>query len=333
MKAVILAGGKGLRLWPESTDKRPKQLCDFLGEGSLLMMTIRRLSSLGELVVVCGEEQLSLITEEIGDLPIEILAEPIGRNTAPAVGLVLATGSYSDDEVIGVFPADHYIKDDVEFVKVIKEAEILAKEGYLVTVGITPNRAETGYGYIEKDNNSSCIVKAFHEKPDRKTAEKYISSGNFFWNAGIFIATARVWRSLIKENLPEVYKYINEGAETYLAAYDDFPNISIDYGIAEKCSKMAVVQGNFGWSDIGSWDALAEVIGKDEAGNTIDGDALAIDCVNCFAKSNKKKLVLFGLNDLVVVETEDTILVCPKDRSQDIKELVDKVLNRDNKAV
>lgn len=333
MISVILAGGKGLRLWPESTDKRPKQLCDFLGEGSLLMMTIRRVSPLGELVVVCGEEQLSLITEEIGDLPIDVLAEPIGRNTAPAVGLVLAAGSYSDDEVIGVFPADHYIKDDVKFIKVIKEAELLAKEGYLVTVGITPDRAETGYGYIEKDTSTSYIVKAFHEKPDRKTAEKYISSGNFFWNAGIFMATAKVWKSLIKENLPEVYGYINEGTEAYLAAYDDLPNISIDYGIAEKCSKMAVVEGNFGWSDIGSWDALADVLEKDGAGNTIDGDALTIDCVNCFAKSNEKKLVLFGLNDVVVVETEDTILVCPKNRSQDIKDLVDKVLNGDTKAV
>lgn len=324
MISTILAGGKGVRLWPESTEKKPKQLCDFMGQGSLLTMTLRRLYPLGALLVVCGDEQKDAIEAEQNGIEFAVLTEPMGRNTAPAVGLVLASGGFDDDEVLGFFPADHYIEDDEGFRKVLHEAEVLAKDGYLVTVGIKPIYPETGYGYIERnDNEGSILVKDFHEKPDFETAKAYVNSGNFFWNAGIFIASVKTWMGLMEEHLLELYKNIREGLESYRADYPDYPNTSIDYAIAEKCDHMAVLEGDFGWNDIGCWDALAAVLDQDEQGNALVGNALVIDSSGCLGRSSQKKLVLFGVEDLVVVETEDTILVCPKDRSQDIRQVVE----------
>lgn len=323
MISAILAGGKGVRLWPESTEKKPKQLCDFMGQGSLLAMTLQRLHPLGSLLVVCGDEQKSSIEAEKNSIDFTVLTEPMGRNTAPAVGLVLASCSYDQNEVLGFFPADHYIEDVEEFRRVVHKAEELAKAGYLVTIGIKPGYPETGYGYIERtDSRDSIIVKAFHEKPDFDTATAYVKSDNFFWNAGIFIATIKTWMRLMEEHLPKLYAKIKEGQEIYQANYPSYPNTSIDYAIAEKCDRMAVLEGDFGWNDIGSWDALAAVLDQDEQGNALAGDALVIDSSGCLGRSSQKKLVLFGVEDLVVVETEDTILVCPKDRSQDIRQVV-----------
>lgn len=323
MLSVVLAGGKGTRLWPESNEIRPKQMCDFFGQGSLLSMSLDRLAPLGRMLVVCGRDQLDYITKDISTYNVRVLGEPVGRNTAPAVGLVLAEGQYLDDEVIGIFPADHYIEDVREFCRVVREAEKLAADGYLVTVGIKPEGPETGYGYIEKDSISSFKVKAFHEKPDRKTAQEYINSGNFYWNAGIFIATAGLWEKLMAEHLPELYIHINQGYEAYLSAYYNLPGISIDYGIAEKCRQMAVVAGDFGWSDVGSWDALAKLLKQDNSGNALCGNAVAVESKNCLIRSHEKQLVLFGVEDLVVVETEDTVMVCPKGKSQDVKQLAE----------
>lgn len=325
MISVILAGGKGVRLWPESTEKKPKQLCDFMGQGSLLTMTLQR-HPLGSLLVVCGDEQKDSIEAERNSVDFTMITEPMGRNTAPAVGLVLASCIYNEDEVLGFFPADHYIEDQNEFQNVIHKAEELANAGYLVTIGIKPGYPETGYGYIERiEGKNSITVKAFHEKPDFDTAVAYVKSGNFFWNAGIFIATIKTWMGLMEEHLPELYAKIKEGQEAYRVHYPRYPNISIDYAIAEKCDRMAVLEGDFGWNDIGSWDALAAVMDQDEHGNALAGDAFVIDSLRCLGRSSQKKLVLFGVKDLVVVETEDTILVCPKDRSQDIREVVEIV--------
>lgn len=326
MIAVVLAGGKGVRLWPESTEKRPKQLCDFMGRGSLLTMTLQRLQLLGCLIVVCGDEQQSPIEAEKNGIEFTVITEPMGRNTAPAVGLLLASTNYDPEEVVGIFPADHYIENDQEFRRIIQQSEEMAKEGYLVTIGITPTYPETGYGYIErvaeKDSN---LVKAFHEKPEIDTAVSYVKKGNFFWNAGIFIASVGTWTSLMQEHLPLLYDKIQAGSEAYLEDYPNYPSISIDYAIAEKCKRMAVLEGNFGWNDIGSWDALAAVLDQDEQGNALVGNTSVIECSGCLGRSSHKKIVLFGVEDLVVVETEDTILVCPKDRSQDIRQVVEYI--------
>lgn len=329
MISVVLAGGKGVRLWPESTEKRPKQLCDFMGRGSLLNMTLQRLQPLGELMVVCGDDQKSLIESEDNGIKMTVLTEPMGRNTAPAVGLVLAAKVGAPKDVLGVFPADHFIDNDQEFRRVIQRAEDLARQDYLVTIGISPAYAETGYGYIERVNKKdSYLVKAFHEKPDMETAISYVKSGDFFWNAGIFIATVETWSKLIHDNLPALYETMQKGLEAYRMDYHSYPNISIDYAIAEKCRRLAVLEGNFGWSDIGSWDALAAVLDQDEQGNALVGDVVAIESSGCLGRSQQKRVVIFGVADLVVVETEDDILVCPKDRSQDIRKVVEYIQAR-----
>lgn len=330
MLSVILAGGRGVRLWPESTADRPKQMCDFLGKGSLLHMTLLRLAAMGPMIVVCGQDQAGQLAPECRAMNAAVLAEPAGRNTAPAVGCVLAGDDVQDDEIVGIFPSDHYIEDDQAFRYTLEQAAVLARQGYLVTVGIQPLYAETGYGYIEGIADHPFAVKAFHEKPDYETAVKYLQKGNYFWNAGIFIAAAGTWRSLIGEFLPALYAQMLQGRDAYMNAYPSLPDISIDYGIAEKCRQMAVVHSSFGWNDIGSWDALAAVLEQDEQGNALKGNAMAVDSSGCLARSRDKQLVLFGLQDMVVVETEDTILVCPKQRSQDIKELVETVKRRND---
>ncbi|MEN6328043.1 MAG: mannose-1-phosphate guanylyltransferase, partial [Syntrophomonas sp.] len=282
MISAILAGGKGVRLWPESTGKRPKQMCDFLGRGSLLTMSLRRLEVLGPLLVVCGDEQRELVADEQNGIEFCLLSEPMGRNTAAAVGLALAAGLGEGDEVIGFFPADHYIENDEEFRSCIRRAEELAQEGYLVTIGIIPAYAETGYGYIERVNDrDSYLVKAFHEKPDLATATAYVQNGNFFWNAGIFIATVATWMGLMEQHLPLLFERIQGGKDVYCGHYSEYPSVSIDYAIAEKCNRMAVLEGNFGWSDIGSWDALAAVLDQDEQGNARSGKVSIIECSGC----------------------------------------------------
>jgi mannose-1-phosphate guanylyltransferase/mannose-6-phosphate isomerase len=323
MISVILAGGKGMRLWPESTPQHPKQMCDFLGQGSLLNMSLRRLRPLGSLVVVCGKEYESWVRKEGQSYNIEVLAESMGRNTAPAVGFVLSDKTITDGTTVGIFPSDHYIQNDELFRDAIISAEALAQEGYLVTIGIKPTYAETGYGYIEFEESNNCLVRAFHEKPDYLEAKRYLLSGNFLWNSGIFIAKAGTWRALMAEHLPEIFDSMQQGRQYYLDSYDNLPNISIDYGIAERCTRMAVVPGNFGWSDIGSWDALAAVMPQDEMGNALTGHAIAVESSQCIGRSHDKKLVLFGVNDLVAIEAENTILICPRNKSQDIKRLVE----------
>lgn len=328
MISVILAGGQGVRLWPESTPEHPKQMCDFLGKGSLLDMTLQRLKPLGSLVVVAGDRQRDILKDELAGLNVNLLTEPLGRNTAPAVGLVLASGDYAEEEVLAFFPADHYVEDEDKFRSDLMAAEELAREGFLVTVGIVPAYPETGYGYIERAGKVDVIggayrVKAFHEKPDAETASKYIQSGNYYWNAGIFMATVGNWCRLIQEFIPILYTYITQGAEAYRKGYTAFPNLSIDYAIAEKCGKMAVLEGGFAWNDIGNWNALAAVLDQDDDGNALVGSAVAVECSGCLGRSSEKQLVLFGMEDVIAVETVDTILVCPRSRSQDVKGLLD----------
>lgn len=319
MLCVVLAGGKGTRLWPESTGIRPKQVCNLWGQGSLLALTLDRLRPVGDLMVVCGQEQVDIINNEISNNEVRVLVEPQARSTAPAVGLVLSAGELADNEVVGIFPSDHHITDTAKFIEDIYQAQKLAREGYLVTIGIVPESPETGFGYIEIADGY--LVKAFHEKPCLEMAEQYIARGNYYWNSGIFVATAATWRLLIKQYLPELFLPMESGIEKYIGDYSTFPSVSIDYGIAEKCHSMAMVKGNFSWNDIGSWEALARILPQDERGNALTGQAMAFDSTGCLARSSEKQIVLFGLNDLIVVETEDTILVCPKSRSQDVRNI------------
>ncbi len=337
MIAVILAGGKGLRLWPESRQQRPKQLCKFVNNRSMLDNTIDRLAASGarKIIIITSDDLLPGIEQVIEDRPdaylIEVLTEPEGKNTAPAVGLVLARQQLEDpDEILGFFPADHHISDSQAFSESMRRAILAAQQGHIATIGIAPDRPETGYGYIEKTKweigeiGDVFQVNSFREKPDLSTAQTYLSSGEYVWNAGIYVGSTGVLTQEFKTHLPEIYEKISGGYDAYLSSYADLPSISLDYGIAEKSNRMAVVPADFGWCDLGSWNALADIHDQDEMSNVCTGsDIVILDSHNCVVKQTGKTIVLYGVQDTLVVETDDIILISNRNRSQDIRKITE----------
>jgi len=337
MISVILAGGKGQRLWPESRLANPKQFCKFLDDKSLLETTIDCLMNAGsnKVIIITNDSLLEstqvLIASRADSQMIEILSEPEGKNTAPAVGLALAKcGMVEEDSVLGIFPADHYISDIVGFTHSIQTAAKTALQGFIVTIGITPSRPETGYGYIEKDslqiNDLSNVykVRSFLEKPDSTTAQAYINSDRYLWNSGIYIAQVKTLRGEFARYLPDVHKQILKGYNHYIHSYSNLPNISLDYGISEKTKIMAVVESNFDWCDLGSWDVLETLFENDAAGNCFIGkDILALESKNCIVKQADKTVVLYGVDNLLVVETGEIVLVTSREKSQDIPSLLE----------
>ncbi|MGI5921683.1 MAG: mannose-1-phosphate guanylyltransferase [Syntrophomonadaceae bacterium] len=337
MISVILAGGRGLRLWPESRRARPKQLCKFVNNKSMLDHTIDRSIQVGakKIIIITGEDLAQDIYELIKLRPdaemIEVLTEPEGKNTAPAVGLALAKyhGDWGD-EVFAVFPADHHIADTESFNSVISKARAAACHNHIATIGVLPGRAETGYGYIQKakwevgELPGVFPVTSFCEKPDLQTAQKYLSDGNYMWNSGIYIAKGNVFMEEFAQHLPEIYTLLLSGYDNYYNSYSLLPNISLDYGIAEKCGRMAVVMGDFGWCDLGSWNALSDLHHYDEMKNTCSGDdIIALESSNCLVKQSDKTVVLFGVDNLLVVETDEIILVSQRQKAQDIRRIID----------
>ncbi len=337
MIAVILAGGRGLRLWPESRQLRPKQLCKLVNNKSMLDNTIDRLSAAGasRIMIITSHDLLPGIEAVINDRPdlhmIEVLTEPEGKNTAPAVGLVLARLQQQDsDQILGFFPADHHISDEQAFADSMERAIKAAQQGHIATIGIAPDRPETGYGYIEKTKwevgeiGNVFQVNSFREKPDLPTAETYLNSGQYVWNAGIYIGSIQVLLDEFKAHLPGIYEKISRGFDSYLSSYAELPSISLDYGIAEKSSRMAVVPADFGWCDLGSWNALANIHKEDELSNVCTGsDILVLDSQNCVVKQKEKTVVLYGVADTLVVETDDIILVSNRHLSQDIRKITE----------
>jgi mannose-1-phosphate guanylyltransferase/mannose-6-phosphate isomerase len=334
--AVILAGGKGLRLWPESRRQRPKQLCNLVGNSSMLEQTLDRLILAGfsHLIIITSDELYADIDELIKKRPdaaiIETLSEPEGKNTAPAVGLVLSKYLHTiPDEVLGIFPADHHILNMAAFSQSIERACLAAQANHLVTIGITPQRPETGFGYIEKSKwEFSTLpdvfpVDSFLEKPDMVTAQSYMNSGQHLWNAGIYIGKMSLLAHEFSKYLPDVYERFMQGFDYYLNSYTELRNISLDYAIAEKSECMAVVPAEFGWSDLGSWNALAEITPADEAGNVAYGqDIIMQNCQDCLVRQVEKTIVLYGMENMLVVETNDIIFIAPRDKDQEIKQIV-----------
>ncbi|NLB88716.1 MAG: NTP transferase domain-containing protein [Syntrophomonadaceae bacterium] len=339
MIAVILAGGRGTRLWPESRKHRPKQLCKFVDNRTMLDHTIDRLSLSGSkrIAIITNDELYPLIKEVVSIRPdadiIDILSEPEGKNTAPAVGLVLSLYHQKyPQEIIGIFPADHHVLDIDAFKDSITRACLAANEGHLATIGITPNRPETGYGYIEKTRYEVgeipdvYVVSSFYEKPDYKTASNYIATGNHMWNSGIYIGKTSTLIDEFRDHLPEIYEKLILGHEEYLKHYSSFPNISLDYGIAEKSNRIAVVSSDFGWSDLGSWNAFSELYPLDENNNVCHGEnIIAIETDNCVIKQSHKNIVTFGLDNTLIVETDDVIFVADRSRCQDFSVIIDKL--------
>ncbi len=334
---ILLAGGTGTRLWPVSRELYPKQLVKFVGEDSLLQGTIRRLSPAlnpENVKVVCGEQHFHETTKHIENLGLapqgKLICEPSGRNTAPAILLaVLNILAVEKDAVLCVFPADHVIQDREGFHDKLAAAIALAKEGHIVTFGLRPHYPETGYGYVEcgkEVSHGARVLKRFVEKPGLATAQKYVESGNFFWNSGMFAFKASVILAEFKSYQPDLLEKMKSifKADKPIARkdYDQLSNISIDYAIMEKTAKGVVLPSDFGWSDIGSWKSLYDFLKKDANDNVIDGDVIVQDTRNCLILGHDRLIAANRLRNLVVVETTDSVLVSDLEHSRNVKSIV-----------
>ena len=349
--AVIMAGGKGERFWPKSRTNLPKQFLNISGNKSMIQQTISRLEKLidiSHIFIVTNELYAELIRAQIPNLPTEnIIIEPIGRNTAPCVGLasLIIEEKFSDSTMV-VLPSDHIIENEEGFVKILRTAvEVAQEDGNLVTLGIKPSYPETGYGYIESTKQIQKIndldvhkVNKFVEKPDLKTAQSYLDSGNFFWNSGIFIWKTAIIRGFIQELMPDMHDVLETIKEAFKDNYDrneiirnefyKMPDQSIDYGIMEKVNNIFVIPCVFGWDDVGSWTALDRINDRDEHGNVIKGNILNLDTKRCIIESNGKLIATLGIEDLIIVDTEDVTLICTKDKAQEVKLLLKELRNQ-----
>jgi mannose-1-phosphate guanylyltransferase/mannose-6-phosphate isomerase len=336
MQALILAGGSGTRFWPLSRRSTPKQLLALDGEATLLQRTVERLAPLvaaGDVWVCTTAALAEAVAAQLPTVPREqILAEPEGRNTAPAIAwAVAAMPPERRREPIAVLPADHRMADDGEFRAVLAEAAAAAATGRVLALGVTPRWAETGYGYLELADADGAAgglrrVARFVEKPDRARAETFLASGRHLWNGGIFVFRGDVFLDLVERHLPE----LAEGLAAIAAEpsrlpelYARLPAISVDHGIMEKLDDIATVPLECGWSDLGSWEALAEVLPRDADGNSSRGEVVAVDSRDNLLWAEHGTLTVLGVEGLVVVRTGDTVLVMPKERSQDVRAIVE----------
>lgn len=346
MYCVIMAGGSGTRFWPASRRHRPKQLLALTGSRSLLQQTVDRMAPLTpaqRVLVVTGAGHAAAVREQLPQVPAEqIIAEPMGRNTAAAAGLAAAWVARRDPAAVCVvLPADHLITDEALYHQTLQRAAEVAQEGdYLVTLGLTPRYAATGFGYIEAGEQVSAgpppvfAVATFHEKPDAATAEGYLASGRHYWNSGMFVWRAEVLLAEIRRHLPELAQGLEElgpaleagGAELEAAlarVYPTLPSISIDHGVMEKSERIRVVKADFGWSDVGSWEAMAELWPADDRGNACqDGRVLAIEARDNLVSAEGRLAALLGVEGLVVVVTDDVVMVLPRRRSQQVREII-----------
>ncbi len=350
MRCVILAGGSGTRFWPYSRSSRPKQLLNIVGEKSMLQMTVDRLKKIKKIThiyIITRKDLYDQIIEEVDGVdPKNVIVEPSGKNTAPAIGMMAALFQLNHkDEIMGVFPADHLIVGHKKFEKAINTADYIArKDSNLVTIGIKPTFASTAYGYIQYDENSeidhfdSYHVKAFAEKPHGKLAKRFLSSGDFLWNAGMFFWRVDTFMDSLNKYLPELHDSLTKIApklssgESFDGLWDLIEPESIDYGLLEKASNIYVVSGEFRWNDIGSWNALYDILNPSKDGNIVKGNGEVIKGKNNLIHSNGRLTAIVGADDLIVINTDDATLVVPNDKVEDVKELVEmlKASGKDN---
>lgn len=337
--AVILAGGSGSRLWPLSRQHLPKQFLALDGNASLLQATIDRLSPTidAQSVLIVTQEAHAKGEAYHALLPYQALYEPIGRNTAPAIALAAAyLMAEGGDPVMVVLPADHIIKDEERFRKHLQIAIQAAQDGKLVTFGIQPTRPDTGFGYIKARPGADAQVyevERFTEKPDLATAERFLAEGSYYWNSGMFVWRASVILAEMKRYLPAVHQIVQtilaenragvnfqQAVERHFAA---MPSISIDYGVLEKSDRVSLIPCDIGWNDVGSWQAVHDIAAKDENGNALQGNVIAVGCRNSLIRAEKRLVAAVGVEDLCVIETADAVLISKSDQTQRVREVVD----------
>ena len=352
--ALIMAGGKGERFWPKSRTKLPKQFLSLTQDGkTMIQLTAQRLLPLiayEDMYIVTNKDYVDLVREQLPDIPQEnILGEPMARNTAPCIGYTAAimARKYVDDVAMLVLPSDHIIKYEQMYIDtLIRAVEVAKDNSNLVTIGITPTYAETGYGYINFARDSAehgyrgvYAVKKFVEKPNLETAKGYLASSHYLWNSGMFAWKLSTIMKQFEELLPDTYQGINkikqafgtpDYEQTLLDTFTTFKSESIDYGIMERASHIYTIPGSFGWDDVGSWLALERINKTNENGNMVQGDVITIGTQDSIIVGDKKLIAVVGLKDTVIIDTEDALLICAKNATQDVKKVIEnlKICNR-----
>ncbi|HEX9613932.1 MAG TPA: mannose-1-phosphate guanylyltransferase [Bacteroidota bacterium] len=345
--AVIMAGGVGSRFWPRSRERSPKQLLEIFGTGTMIQNTVARLEKIvpvSNTVVVTNSMHLDEVVKNLPMVPREnILAEPVGRNTAPCIGLAASWVERHDpDGIMITLPADHLIHNEAEFLRIVQlAADVAAATDGLLTIGIKPTHPETGFGYIqfsEDETNPAhrsqgvFRVKTFAEKPNLETADRFLKSGDFLWNSGMFVWKASAILREIAVHLPELHEQLlilkeSFGTPKFTAnleqAYGLIRSISIDYGVMEKAGNVFVVKGDFGWSDVGSWDEVVRLSNRDEHGNNVKGLVVSRNSRNNYIDAGPRIVGVVGVEDLIIISTDDAVLICRKGQSQGVKEIVD----------
>lgn len=347
IRAVIMAGGSGTRFWPLSRKSRPKQFLPIVGRKTMLEETVDRLSPLipwRDVYAVANLEQTKTIRAVLPAWPREnLLVEPLGKNTAPS--LILATAKiYLQDPraVVAALPADHLIRDPALFRKKLRAGAAAASRGEtIVTLGIPPSHPATGYGYICFDKErtrkvsgeSFFAVREFKEKPNARLARLFLKKGNYYWNSGMFLWRADVFARVLEKYAPSLYPFwgkileaLRRGNKQAIATtFRQMPSISIDYALMEKAEGVLVCEGNFGWSDVGAWSSLAQVWNQDEMGNASKGEYIALEAQNCLIYNPESLTALVGVKDLIIVNTEDGLLICPKSQDQKVREIIEVI--------
>ncbi len=349
MHAVIMAGGRGTRFWPRSREKKPKHLLDIVSRRTIIQETVDRIKPLVKpknILIVTGRKHARELMKQLPEIPANnILIEPVGRNTAACIGwAAIHVQKKAKDDVMVVLPSDHGIGDPARYRQVIAAAaEAAEKDNALVTIGIEPTSPHTGFGYMEGGASQGRVageallrVKSFREKPNLQQAKAFLKNGHFYWNSGMFVWKASTILAEIEKFLPELHSGLMtikasmgkpSEAQTVSKIYKNLASISIDYGVMEKAEDVFVIPASFGWSDVGSWDALWEISSKDENGNAATGgsEVMFEDTQNALVYSPQKMVALVGMKDVLVVETKDALLICRRGRSQDVKKIVDQL--------
>ncbi len=349
--ALIMAGGRGERFWPKSRKNMPKQFLSLTDDGkTMLQLTVERISSmvkLEDVYVSTNKDYKALVLEQLPGLPEQnVLCEPVGRNTAPCIGLgAMHISQKYDDAMMFVFPSDHLIKFNKMFIRTLQDAsDVAEKDDNLVTIGIAPDYPETGYGYIKFDPQTTegraYKVDRFVEKPSLEVAKEYLSTEEYLWNSGMFIWKVSAILKNMKKFMPDTYEALKriqaviktETEETVLEKeFYGIQSQSIDYGIMEKADNIYILPGTFGWDDVGSWLAVERIKKTNEFGNVVNGNIITVNSHNCIIQGEKKLIATVGLEDMIVVDTEDATLICSKDHAGDIKKVLEnlKICNRE----